>query len=545
MLAGCNLFPKNNANYLKENVITLEYNNGSKINITRQEFITAYNNYGSQLMNSNGYTEDQAKAATVNALINREVLLKKAKEDQEIIQKVKDKFEDLLYQTYQSLVANAEDYKSQIMKDWGEEEPDSMQEETKEGTVYTPYQKTAEVVFDESSQTYKIKKTEANQTIVKDSSVVLKTDGTVDQALTSVKDAFKAVTINNSENKYAKEGYRRYLASLRATQKNLKTNYSDEELMFNEVKRVYETYEDSEYLTEYQNKKQFNDGFSGISVMQVLNRYKAMMGESKFIYDNNLDTYKKDMLETFKNANYFINDEYFSVAHILIKFSDEQQTQFDNLKDLSANGVGGTVSSAWAEKEKQNLYNNIKGSVRDAETGEITNEDSIGVNSILSEIQTALQNASTNEQKDEAFKTLMYKYNEDDGIMNAEYAYVIGENDSKMVENFTNESRKLHERGEYGALSGLVQTEYGVHIIYYMGTCENLFTFASDGSLSLKESDILKLQSKKLNNLNNKTVFDLVYESLVQDNYSEYENVDVEYIKSSEIKKSYVAEKLI
>ena len=74
-----------------------------------------------------------------------------------------------------------------------------------------------------------------------------------------------------------------------------------------------------------------------------------------------------------------------------------------------------------------------------------------------------------------------------------------------------------------------------------MGKCENVFEFTTDGSLTFTESDILKLEEKKLNNLNNKTLFDLVYESLVQDKYSEYENVDVEFIKSTEIKNSWVS----
>ncbi len=541
MLAGCNLFPQNNANYLNQNVITLEYNDGTTINITRQEFLTAYNNYGSQLMNSNGQTAEQAKESTINALINREVLLKKAKEDESISELVKQKRKELCYETYGALISNARDYESAIREDWEIDEPDTMAEETKEGTVYKKYEKQATVVFDEATQSYRIKKVESNDTVLFDEEIQINTSGTIEDALADVKTAFYKATKENQNDTFASEEYRRYLASLRSTQKIMGTNYSDDELIANEIKRIYDNLEENEYLTQYQEQKQFNDGYSNITVLQVLNKYKAMMSASKFIYDNNADTYKSDILEKFENVNYVVDDEYFHVAHILIKFSDEQQERFDELDKLSNNGAGGVVSAGYVAEEKQKLYNSIKGSIRDAETGEITEEDTISVNAILAEIETALASASTNEQKDNAFRELMYKYNEDDGIMNANYAYVVGENESKMVENFTKASRELNSNGTYGAVSGLVQTEYGVHIVYYMGKCENVFEFAQDGSLTFAESDVLKLEEKKLNNLNNKTLFDLVYESLVQDKYSEYENVDVEYIKSTEIKNSWVS----
>ena len=137
----------------------------------------------------------------------------------------------------------------------------------------------------------------------------------------------------------------------------------------------------------------------------------------------------------------------------------------------------------------------------------------------------------------------MYKYNEDGGIMNADYPYIIGLNDSKMVESFTDASRELNEAGVYGGVSGLVESQYGLHIIYYMGKCENAFQFDSNGQVSIQAykydeednvigSDIIKLYETKLNNLNNKTLFDLVYEELYSDNLSQYENVNIETLNN-------------
>ena len=531
MLAGCDLFPQNTASYLNQIVITAKYEDGTEIKINRKDYLTAYNNYGAGLVNSNGYTEEDAKEATINALVNRKILLNEAKAIEGIVDDVESEKKELLYQTYEALIANAQDYESAIRSDWDMEQGEFDSSDVKSGTVYTPYQKKAEVVYDSTRNEYMIKKVEDNSTPARDRTF---------NSLEEVKTAFYAETKNNSTDTFAKEEYRRYVASLKNAQDSLGTKYTEDELVDQEIKRIYDNLEENEYITKYQDYKQFNDGYSTITVNQVLNKYEIMMSESKFIYDNNAETYKSDMLEKFENVNYFVDDEYFNVAHILIKFSDAQQAEYDELEKLSENGQGGVISAEGKAKREQELYASIKGSTRDGETGEITSEDSISASDILKEIEVALANAKTNDQKDEAFRNLMYKYNEDDGIMNADYAYVIGVNESKMVESFTDASRELHENGTYGAVSGLVQSEYGVHIIYYMGKCENLFEFTSEGTIDLVAnytengqpmSDILKLTEKKMNNLNNKTIFDLVYESLVEDNYSAFENINLETIK--------------
>ena len=176
-----------------------------------------------------------------------------------------------------------------------------------------------------------------------------------------------------------------------------------------------------------------------------------------------------------------------------------------------------------------------------------SDQDKEDFKNVLKEVQVALSNATTKEAKDEAFKKLMYKYNEDGGIMNATYPYVIGENDSKMVENFTKASRKLNDNGEYGAISGLVESEYGLHIVYYMGKCENPYTIPVDNTINFRDtyikdegtsteqvySDVLMLDEVKLNNLNNKTLFDLIYEGLANDNYSQFESMNLNTMKEN------------
>lgn len=546
MFAGCDLFTRNNVAYYNQIVITATYNDGSKIEINRKDFLTAYYNYGSTLINSYGYTEEKAQEATVDALINRKILLKEAKslagtEDGASIELTTAEKKELLYQTYSSLMSNAREYESDIRDALNMPEPDTMEQETTTSAVkYEKYEKQARPVYvaDESGESgeYKILLLEDDETPKRDIEFV-------DQ--NAIYEAFISETKNNQSDIIAREEYRRYLASLQSSQKLLGTNYNEEQLIKEEIKRIYTNLEENEYITKYQEYKQDNDGYSYITVNQVLEKYKAMITTAKFTYDNDLSSYNDDMLSDVSKVDYFVNDDYFYVAHILIKFDDEQSAKYEELETLSNNGQGYIISAQNYEEQKTALYAGLKANVRDLETGEIVGSRSVSASEVLKEVQVALKNATTKEQKDEAFRQLMYKYNEDDGIMNATYPYVVGTENSQMVESFTDASRELNTAGTYGEISGLVESEYGVHIIYYMGKCTNAFEFGVDGTIELRAnytiddgtgasiptSDILKLDETYLNNLNNKTLFDLIYEELATDNYSQFENMDLSTLK--------------
>ena len=528
MFAGCDLFTKNNAAYYNKIVITVNYGiDNSKIEISRKDFITAYNNYGQNLVSSYGYTAEKAKDATVDALVNRKILLNEAKrlagtDEGSAVELTDADKKELRYQTYESLLSNAREYEDAIREDWDKPKDETMSEDaSKDTVVYKKYEKKARPVLVDGE--YKIE-------LIKDDSDPVRSINFSN--IEEVYNAFITETKNNSSDAFAREEYRRYLASLQSAQKVFGTKYSEEDLIKNEIKRIYDNLEENEYITKYQDFKQENNGYSTITVNQVLEKYKSMISISKFKYGNDLESYAKDMLEKRENVNYFVNDDYFYVAHILIKFSDKQQTEYNALNDQSNSGQGYIISPEEYENRKSALYNGLKASVRDAESGEVIETDTISAQDVLKEVQVALANATTDEDKDEAFRKLMYKYNEDSGIMNATYPYVIGENDSKMVESFTNASRELNDAGEYGAISGLVESEYGVHIIYYMGKCENPYTIPVNGQINFTQEDIIKLDTTLLNNLWNKTLFDLIYEGLSNDNYSQFENMNLESIKT-------------
>ena len=112
-----------------------------------------------------------------------------------------------------------------------------------------------------------------------------------------------------------------------------------------------------------------------------------------------------------------------------------------------------------------------------------------------------------------------------------------------MVESFTEASRKLDEDGIYGAISGFVPSEHGVHIIYYAGKVKNAFNFANADDVKFVEEDIKTLSQTLLNPMHNKTLFDKVYESISISessvNQASYINILKQNLKITKYKNAY------
>ena len=49
ILTGCNLFPRNQANYLNAPIITFKTDDEKNITVTKKELLSAFNSYGSTL----------------------------------------------------------------------------------------------------------------------------------------------------------------------------------------------------------------------------------------------------------------------------------------------------------------------------------------------------------------------------------------------------------------------------------------------------------------------------------------------------------------
>ena len=169
---------------------------------------------------------------------------------------------------------------------------------------------------------------------------------------------------------------------------------------------------------------------------------------------------------------------------------------------------------------------------------------------VLAEVKAAVAGSDLT-QKAENFYDKMFKFTEDDATLNSTYNYVIGVDystptkdedgnvtkaytaHSQMVENFTDAAIALHNHGngKLGDISGLVESEYGLHILMYGGKVENLCNNISL-DMTLGMDTLAKLDNTRINACVDYTYFDMLYESLEKDQFSTYQEQDILLMKS-------------
>lgn len=529
LLSGCDLFPKNYSAYLNKSVCTITYADGTKEEITTEDYINAFNSYGASLVQS-GTEYAVAAEQTIEILINRFVLLNYAKKNIDITE---DDKKEILDDVYSSLKSNMETYETEVRNEWDMATPES-QDEEQDVVIYQEYVPTAEVVLVDGE--YKIKLIDTNDN----------KQTTNFASLNAVVEQFKNyATFNDNTNntKIRKEAYRRFLTALKKNEQNLNLSTDYDSILMRYAEKLYESTEENFYITNLEKYYKTEEGYSTITVSQVLNKYKTLLLQSKFKFEASSENYDKAMLESFEDVYYVVDDNYFFVSHILMKYDEtsvngepSQKEQYDNLKTEYENGY---ITKLAYEQKLDALANQVQAKIRD-DDGKLTG-NTVSANQVLKDLTDALDNpeVKTNEDKANEFRDYMYKYSEDTGTMNAEYMYVVGTETSQMVESFTENARELNDEGVFGQISSkLIASEYGVHILFYGGKVENLFTVLNVSSFNLQESDIEQLTKTKLSALNNKTLFDKVFELLSEDNYSIFENMNLNVLKKDiDIKK--------
>ncbi len=524
VLSGCDLFPRNMSAYLNKSVCTITYENGETEDITTREYINAFNSYGYTLV-QNGTSYEDAANQTIDVLVNRHVLLNHATTNNLVT--IDDSAgKEILDDVYTSLESNLETYIDEVRTDWDITAPTSP-EESEDAVVYTPYVQQAEVVFD--GENYKIRLLDTGDD----------PQTTNFQNIDAVITEFNNYALEDDGTDSArirKEAYRRFISALKSNEEGLNLSTDNASVLRRYVEDVYDTTKENYIITQLEEYYQTADGYSTISVRQVLDKYKSLMLQSKFSYEANSENYDTAMLESFEDVYYVVDDNYFFVSNLLVMFDDEivgsdgltQKGRYDNLETEYNNGY---ITYGEYQRRAKELAYQVVATKRDSE-GNLIEGSEIGVGTLLTNLQNALNLESTNEGKAKVFNEYLYAYGEDTGVVNAEYPYVIGTETSQMVESFTDAARKLNEDGVFGALSGIVPSEYGAHIIIYLGKVENLFTISDVSTFNLIESDIEKLTETKLSPLNNKTLFDKIFEQLSEDNYSIFENMNLNVLKN-------------
>ena len=521
ILTGCNLFPTNQANYLSAPIVTFQTAKGENIKIDKEDLITAFNSYGAQLVNSYGYSIQDAIDATIEVLINREVMLLEA---ERTITLGNGDLNEIWDDAYDTIISNLSTYEELVIEQWKLNVPSTLDEEEESETAYTPYKKQAEIVLQNGKYVIKLLNTNAS------------TDQNVDlyynegEEITSLVNTVNE-RLNNSANKdVLTEAKRQYVEALKESEEGRNLSTNSDEVFAREVERIYEAVKDNKYIELYSEKLQGDNDIANITLSQVLRKLTADMLSSYTKYTLNATQFDTDMLDSRENVDYVVNNNYFYVNHILLKYDESSTTYLDELETLYKNG---TISEKAYNDALEVEAEKIKAT--NIQTGKETNLSPMDIYNEL----VGLMTGKSDEAKTQIFKDYIYTYNEDTGNMNADYCYVIGKDSSRMVDTFTETSRKLWDngKGEYGAIDYCV-SEYGVHIIFYAGPVTNAFTISDPDNFNLNTDNmdelteiVNTLKNTYLNAFNNKTLFDKVYEELATDSYTIFETMNLDVLK--------------
>ncbi len=521
VLTGCNLFPTNQAKYLSAPIVTFETADGEQITIDKEDLLTAFNSYGSQLVNSYGYSIQEAIDATIEVLINREVMLDAAKKS---ITFGNGDLNEIWDEAYDTLISNLSSYEEQVIDQWKLNIPSTLEEEEESTTEYTPYKNQAEIVLQDGK--YVVKLLDTNTSVDQDVELYYEEGKEIESLIETVNNK-----INNSANKdVLTEAKRQYIEALKTSEEGQGLSTNNDEVFKREVERVYEVVTENKYVEIYSDQIRGDNDISNISVSQVLRKLTADMLSSYTKYTLSPSQFDTDILENRADVDYVINNNYFYVNHILLKYDDETTAYIEDLEKALNNG---TITKKQYETALEAEADKIK--AKNIQTGETTSYSPTDIYNQLTSEMTGV----SDDKKTEIFKDYIYTYNEDTGNMNAEYCYVIGKDNSQMVESFTEVSRELWDNGngEYGSI-GYCISEHGVHIIFYAGPVTNAFSISNPDNFNLDTSNLEELseivntiQNTYLNEFNNKTLFDKVYEELATDNYSIFETMNLDVLK--------------
>lgn len=533
LMTGCGLWKLNQDRYLSRTVATVD----DDIVVTKEDLLTTYNQYAATLINNYKYTNEKAIEYCIDLLINKKIMLKKAKEIYpNLTEKESSKCWKDTYDTMNEILA---DYESAVKVDWDIKDDDKKEDtagstdSSSSSSAYKAYEKKAKLVQN-ADGVWEIQ-TIPEEDELADVEII---EGGADKFLTT----YRVVTRED----VSKEALKRYIKALKKNEEGRtfegKNAYSDDAVLNRAINRVYTQIEESYYLSKLK-KHLIKD--TSVSVEQILNAYKEKLISAYTKYGVGSGDFGTDILNSAENMYYVPEDaqgKFFYVSHFLVKFNTEEQAKVDDLKEQ----MNQDITQSEYDMAVEAIVAGMKATVYD-EDGNATDEKVL-VKDVLSSLNAEMAGKSQQE-KTEIFRQYLYKYNEDTALNNKEYSYVVGDEKSNMVESFTKAARELHRPnadnqevlGKVGDISGIVPSDYGVHILMYCGEVENLFDINSTNAneFELKNADIKTLDDTLLNVCNNKTIFDKLYDQVFSDNYSVFESAYLQSLKQGSTIKIY------
>ena len=459
LLAGCNLFTINTNKYYSQTVATAGGHTW-----TMEQLLDAIDLYGSNYTN-NGQSYEDAVKSSLNDMIERTLLVDYIKENGLITLTNKD-YNDIKLSVYESIQASLTSYEQQIMTERGIEY-DKGDDESESSS------NSSKVVFEDYVSKFVVDQDKVNNGVFDIKRVV-------DLDANYGKDPGEFVQlVNIAYPSISEEAMSRYIKYLQSKARRYNRSEKEEDVKEFEYERLETYYTESKYITKLQ--EQFESNLE-IRKDIVVAKYCEDYLENYVTYNKNKSLYNTTMSAsaTGYTANILYHPEvnYMAVSHILLKYDDVTSAKIALLEEKMND-----KDSTYTVED----YNNDV--LRLAESMEVTYtengvEKHAKASEVFARVQNELNNCATYIEKAEKFNELLYIFNQDEGIFNTEYGYLIPLDTSKegasdsMIEEFANDSRKLHEELPQGGNMSeeLVLGAYGYHIIFNMGEVTNLFT---------------------------------------------------------------------
>lgn len=499
MFAGCNLIELNKGKYYSQTVAQIVYDGNSAHSFTMQDLLDAYNNYGYQLAESGELTSKEMLKQTAELMVQRHMLVQSIKSELGVLSD-KDK-NILLNQVYKHINTSILALESEVRVEWDMviAEEEAKEESAAELRVkYEEYIATVEreyvkeVVNGVTKYSAKLVRVEKEEEFLDDSE-----PGEFIQTIT--------------DEDVSTEAWKRYIKNLKENAEAIGLVYTDEEVFDREIEKIYNVLEENKYISLYQENLSKS---LEIKTADVVNSYKEKYKRDYELYYNNEDAYHTAMSSNAQDVYYHPNsgDEYVYVTHILFKFSDEQTAEIERLEKLyKSNSIEKSVYDVKL-KEVQNIENTVVSYEENGEVKQISAQ--LAYYDILNNVSKYDKDINFVKRAEE-FNKFLYKYNDDEGIMNSDFAYVVNLDTKvkdKMVKPFANESRRLHQEGK-GSMSEPILTDYGYHVILNLGQVVNVLEPGNIDNLTWE-----KLYNTKTQPSSNKTLFHVEYDALEANN---------------------------
>ena len=497
MFAGCNLIERNPKKYYGQTIAQIVFDDNSEKSFTMEDLLQAYNNYGSQLQqNDQNMTGEEVLKQTAELMIQRYLLVESIKKELgELSKEEKNVLKRETYNHINSTLASLED---EIRVEWDRvilEEETPAEEKTSLRAEYSPYQPTVEKQYYE----------ETVNGVTKLNYKLVKVQAESEAEDTSDPGQFKQ-DITDAD--ISAEAWKRYIKNLQTNNEDLGKSYTDEEAFQAEIDRIYGILEQNKYISKYQ--EAIENGLE-IVTESVVESYKEKYKRDYELYEHNEAAYHSAMANDASSVYYHPNsgNEYVYVTHILFKFSDEQTKEIENIKNLyKSNSITKAVYEARLA-EAQSIDRTV---VTYEENGVTkTTSATLAYQDILANVNKYDQDVQF-ELRAKEFNKYLYKYNDDEGIMNKDFAYVVNLDTNvtdQMVKPFADEARRLQKEDGVGAMSEPILTDYGYHVMFNLGPVKNVVNYSEINNLTWEALYNVKTQPSS-----EKTLFHLEYDAI-------------------------------